>query len=198
MRLLRSALIAASTLALALAAPTPAIAVQPIALPTTASTAIHVTAKTPLKSARPTISGKALVGKRLTARPGKWTPGTSFSYAWFAGGKKLVGNTDKTLLITKSLIGKRITVTVTGKQSGFKTASKTSTASSVVAPATTKPIKEFANCTELHKVYPHGVGRVGAVDRTSGRGVTDFERNNKLYELNQKSDRDGDGVACEA
>jgi hypothetical protein len=58
--------------------------------------------------------------------------------------------------------------------------------------------REFANCTAMHHVYPHGVGKVGAHDRTSGTPVTNFKRNNALYLANQKSDRDGDGVACEA
>jgi hypothetical protein len=57
--------------------------------------------------------------------------------------------------------------------------------------------KTFQNCTALNKVYPHGVGRVGARDRTSGTPVTNFKRSNKLYRENKKSDRDKDGIACE-
>jgi hypothetical protein len=60
-------------------------------------------------------------------------------------------------------------------------------------------IKTFANCTAMHKVYPHGVGKVGAKDHvTSGKPVKNFFVNTKLYLANKKSDRDGDGVACEA
>jgi len=57
--------------------------------------------------------------------------------------------------------------------------------------------KTFKNCTALNKVYPHGVGRVGARDKTSGEPVTNFKRSNKLYRENKKSDRDKDGIACE-
>ena len=58
--------------------------------------------------------------------------------------------------------------------------------------------KDFANCTALNKVYPHGVGKPNAVDRTSGsRRVTDFKRSLALYNANRDSDRDGDGIACE-
>lgn len=198
MRFPRSTLIATSIVCLALAAPTPTMALPQVTPMETVTAATSITAKTPLKSAQPTIAGKAITGKRLTAKPGKWTPGTSFTYTWSASGKKIAGEIGKTLLITAKLVGKRITVTVTGRLPGYATASMTSRASSIVARAVTKPVKEFANCAELHKVYPHGVGRVGAIDRTSGHGVTDFTRNNKLYELNQKSDRDGDGIACEA
>ena len=55
----------------------------------------------------------------------------------------------------------------------------------------------FANCTAMHRVYPHGVGKYGAHDSTSGRPVTTFKRNNALYLANKKSDRDGDRIACE-
>jgi hypothetical protein len=50
----------------------------------------------------------------------------------------------------------------------------------------------------MHKDYPHGVGRPGAVDKTSGTRVTNFYVNKALYDANTKSDRDKDGIACEA
>ena len=57
--------------------------------------------------------------------------------------------------------------------------------------------REFANCTAMHRVYPHGVGKFGAHDHTSGTPVTSFKRSNALYYANRKSDRDGDRIACE-
>ena len=58
--------------------------------------------------------------------------------------------------------------------------------------------KTYANCTKLNNVYPHGVGKPNAVDRTSGaRKVTNFKRSLALYNANRGSDRDGDGIACE-
>jgi hypothetical protein len=57
--------------------------------------------------------------------------------------------------------------------------------------------RRFANCTAMHKVYKHGVGKRGAHDHTSGTRVTNFYRNNALYRANSKSDRDKDGIACE-
>jgi hypothetical protein len=59
-------------------------------------------------------------------------------------------------------------------------------------------VRTFANCTAMHRVYKHGVGRRHAHDHTSGTPVTNFYRNNALYYANRKSDRDGDGIACEA
>lgn len=60
---------------------------------------------------------------------------------------------------------------------------------------------KFANCTEMNRVYPHGVGRLGAKDRTRGIPVTTFVRNTALYDAifnnNRSLDRDRDGIACE-
>ena len=61
----------------------------------------------------------------------------------------------------------------------------------------TATAKEFRNCTALNRVYPHGVGRVGARDRTTGTPVRNFKRSNLLYRQNAKSDRDKDGIACD-
>jgi len=56
----------------------------------------------------------------------------------------------------------------------------------------------YRNSTAMHKRYPHGVGRVGARDHTSGEPVTNFRRSNALYRLYKRLDRDRDGIACEA
>jgi hypothetical protein len=64
-------------------------------------------------------------------------------------------------------------------------------------PAPAPGARTFANCTELHSQYPHGVGRPGAVDHTSGTPVTTFYVSQSLYDANSGSDRDGDGIACE-
>ena len=63
--------------------------------------------------------------------------------------------------------------------------------------ATAARAKTYANCTALNKVFPHGVGRKGAHDHTSGTPVTNFARKTLVYQANTKSDRDKDGIACE-
>jgi Excalibur calcium-binding domain len=59
----------------------------------------------------------------------------------------------------------------------------------------------WKNCTVVNKRYPHGVGKVGARDRTSGEPVLTFKRSNLLYRTamryNRGLDRDRDGIACE-
>ncbi|WP_435744855.1 excalibur calcium-binding domain-containing protein [Nocardioides sp. SYSU DS0663] len=73
------------------------------------------------------------------------------------------------------------------------------TALTIPAEAHTTGIHD--NCTQLNKKWPHGVGRKGAVDKTSGSRVTTFYRNTKQYKLaeghNGTLDRDNDGIACE-
>lgn len=74
-----------------------------------------------------------------------------------------------------------------------------------MAPASAAPAHHpnswFANCTALHKHWPHGVGKEHAHDHTSGRAVTDFKRDTHLYlhavSINSDLDRDKDGIACE-
>jgi len=55
-----------------------------------------------------------------------------------------------------------------------------------VAPVTaargTIPYR-WKNCTNVHKRYPHGVGRLHAHDRTSGTPVTNFYRSTRLYNI---------------
>ena len=69
------------------------------------------------------------------------------------------------------------------------------------APADAHSTGFHDNCTNLNKKWPHGVGRQGARDKTSGTPVTNFKRSTKLYKAalahNGTLDRDNDGIACE-
>ena len=59
----------------------------------------------------------------------------------------------------------------------------------------------YKNCTNLNKRYPHGVGRFGASDHTSGDPVRNFFHSTRLYLValrwNKGLERDKDGIACE-
>ena len=71
------------------------------------------------------------------------------------------------------------------------------TAPSTQVTLTSTHATTYKNCTALNKVYKHGVGRRSAHDKTSGKPVTTFTRNDAVYAANRKSDRDKDGIACE-
>ena len=68
----------------------------------------------------------------------------------------------------------------------------------VLAPYTqvNAAAKKFKNCTELNKVYPGGVALPGAVN-AGGATKKEPKYDKALYTANKKSDRDGDGIACE-
>ena len=60
----------------------------------------------------------------------------------------------------------------------------------------------WTNCDHVHARWPHGVGRLHAVDHTTGTPVTNFKHSNRLYRRamnhNAGLDRDHDKIACEA
>jgi hypothetical protein len=68
----------------------------------------------------PTISGKAVVGSTLTASSKPWTPGAvTLTYQWYAGSEKITGATGKKLKLAASVVGKKISVKVTGTRAGY-------------------------------------------------------------------------------
>ena len=87
-----------------------------------------------LTSAQPRVTGRAKVGKTLTAVPGAWGPGfVTFSYQWFRGLKAVKGATAATYPLKKKDRGKSLHVVVTGSEPGFVTVTRTS--------PSTKPVK---------------------------------------------------------
>ena len=84
-------------------------------------------------AAKPTISGATKVGKKLTAKAGSWGPkGVKLTYQWYRAGKTIKKATKSTYTLVKADKGKKITVKVTGKKSGYTTAAKTSKATAKV------------------------------------------------------------------
>ncbi len=79
-----------------------------------------------LRASKPTIGGQPTVGKTLKAKPGTWSPGTTFTYAWYADGHRIKHQSAATLTLAKAQRGSRITVQVTGTKPGYVAASKTS------------------------------------------------------------------------
>ena len=65
-----------------------------------------------------------------------------------------------------------------------------------ISESTYAAAKKFKNCTELNKVYPGGVAKPGAVNQ-GGATKKEPTIDAALYKANKKSDRDGDGIACE-
>ncbi|MEU5398290.1 cell surface protein [Streptomyces sp. NPDC005963] len=85
----------------------------------TSTTTTVARGSAPKATQSPTVSGTARVGKRLTAKPGTWTPvPTSYGYQWYANGSAISGATRSTLDLTSAQAGKKITVKVTARRTG--------------------------------------------------------------------------------
>jgi surface antigen len=80
----------------------------------------------------PTITGTAKQGSKLTASTSGWTAGSTFTYQWLRNGTAISGATAATYTLGEKDIGRKVSVTVTGKQAGYTTATKTSASTAVV------------------------------------------------------------------
>jgi predicted extracellular nuclease len=73
------------------------------------------------------IAGDGKIGATLKAKTGKWLPdSTKFDYQWLKNGDEITGATKKAYTVKKSDRKGRISVTVTGTKSGYKSVSATS------------------------------------------------------------------------
>lgn len=107
-----------------------------------------------LTSATPTIAGPIAVRATVTAAPGAWTSGTSFSYQWYANGKAISKATKSTFILTKAQAGKTLSVTVIGTKPGYATVTKTSAVSAKVATAATPSVSGTATVGSKLKAKP--------------------------------------------
>lgn len=77
-------------------------------------------------AARPRIRGKAVVGKRLRATAGRWSPSpATVTYRWMRNGKPIKGSA-RTHRVRKADRGKKLSVRVTVTRPGFHPASAVS------------------------------------------------------------------------
>lgn len=88
------------------------------------------------KAPRPRISGTARVGAVLTASVSAWSPKASFAYQWKRNGVTIPGATARTYRLSTTDYGKAVTVTVTGRATGYAATGITSFATAkIAAPA---------------------------------------------------------------
>lgn len=115
----------AATAAVAPAAQPPVVT-PPVVTPPPAPQAVANTKK-------PSISGTTVVGQRLKASTGSWSPGSvTLAVRWFADGTVIRGATTTTLKLKAAQVGARITVVVTASASGRTPATATSKATAKV------------------------------------------------------------------
>lgn len=99
----------------------------------------------------PGLSGSSRIGRTIIATPGTWPKGTTLSYQWKANGVAIQGATSPSMSVSPSLMGKRLTVTVTGRRAGCTVVSHTS--------RTSKPVAAGVLTTSTPKVS--GTAKVG-------------------------------------
>jgi hypothetical protein len=80
----------------------------------------------------PGITGIVRVGSRVTASPGTWSvAGLTFTYQWLYNGRAISGATAASYTVPASLLGTKLSVTVTAHERGYNNAAKTSAAITV-------------------------------------------------------------------
>ena len=81
-----------------------------------------------------------------------------------------------------------------------KAAAQAKARAAASAPPPPPAATSYDNCTDMHADYKGGVALPGAVDHRSSGGHANYPPvySRSLYEANSGSDRDGDGIACEA
>lgn len=94
---------------------------------------------------RPAVSGSPGAGLTLRAATGRWTAGAMLSYQWYASGRAIAGANRSSFTLPKTMVGKPISVTVTGRKAGYATATRTSTATAKVAQTATPSITGSAH-----------------------------------------------------
>lgn len=80
-----------------------------------------------ITAVKPKITGTVRVGSTLKAVPGRWKPSTTtFSYQWYRNSSKIKKATRASYLLRSSDKGKKISVKVTGRATGYTTKAVTS------------------------------------------------------------------------
>jgi hypothetical protein len=96
-----------------------------------------------LDSAVPKITGSVVTGKTLKAVPGAWPAGTAFSYQWYQNGVAIPKATSSNLLLSAATAGKKISVKVTGKKSGYSSKAVQSASTSTVLRVLSAPMPKI-------------------------------------------------------
>ncbi|MFE5944490.1 hypothetical protein [Streptomyces sp. NPDC056480] len=101
-----------------------------------------VTVVAPIRAtAAPGVTGTAVVGGKVTAKAGTWTPAAeSYAYQWRADGVAIAGATASTYTIPAALQGRQLSLAVTARKAGHPLVTAT-TGALVVKGTAPKPTK---------------------------------------------------------
>lgn len=106
--------------------------------PTSTTSAILTVTDTFQRVPTPAISGTVQEGSILTVEPGIWSPDAVLAYQWLRDGNPISRATQSTYEVVAADRGHKVSVRVTGSNSGYLTTSRTSAA--VVVPQPAAPV----------------------------------------------------------
>lgn len=93
-----------------------------------AKTSAQVSVLRAMTTSAPTLSGAVKVGSLLTARPGAWVAGASFTYQWLRNGVPIAGAVTPAYRLAPADAAAAIAVRVTGTQAEYAPATRTGSA----------------------------------------------------------------------
>jgi len=140
---------------------------------------------------RPTISGKAVVGRALTAKPGTWSPTATVSYRWQRNGVAISGATKSSYTATAADVGKRLSVKVTASRAGYSSLSATSGSSAKVARSTSKATTKLSATTARTKSKVKVTVSVVTPGVKKPTGVVKVKVGGKTYSATMRSTSKG-------
>lgn len=125
----------------------------------------------PVATAAPQVSGKAVVGGTLSATTGSWDQaGLTFTYQWLRDGVPVAGATQAQLLLGAADAGHRMSVQVTASRAGVAPGTARSAATSPVAKAAGRVRLGIADRTPEAGSKTRITIRVGAIPSTAKAG----------------------------
>ncbi|MDN4474050.1 leucine-rich repeat domain-containing protein [Demequina zhanjiangensis] len=142
-----------------------------------------------LSTTGPTISGNHDVGATLKAKAAAWGPGTvALSYQWRRDGVAIPGATSTSYKVTSADAGHSLSVTVTGRRSGYTTQSRTSGGFTIKRMLTGVTAPTVSGSPDAGKtltaaVEPWGPGTVAMTYQWKRDGVTITGATKKTYTL---------------
>ena len=112
------------------------------------------------KAPAPKITGTAKVGSTVKATTGTWSPKpSSFAYQWYRDGKAISGAKKAQYTLAAADAGKKLTVTVTAKKSGYASTPKTSAAKTVAKGTfTAAPVPKITGTAKVGSTLKVTVG----------------------------------------
>ncbi|BDV31359.1 hypothetical protein [Microbacterium terricola] len=104
----------------------------------------------------PLVSGAVRVASKLTAVPGTWAPGATFTYAWKLDGT--TAGTASTFTPASTARGKKLTLSVTGTRPGYTKVTKTTPAVTVGYGVFTAPTPKISGTPVIGGTLKASVG----------------------------------------